>query len=308
MNSKPATIIALLVVGLVVHSASADTSIPAWIKGNAKMWANGQIGDDEFVKGIQYLIQKNVIQMSDSTKTVEKSSQIPSWIKSDADWWASGSIGDGEFISAMQYLIGSGIINPGTQTDNQSSLSSDATTAMTENVNIVNSNVTTTSSDSDVVQCDFAVTAADKQTCLNDIAIQKDLKEKMASATPFVVGPVTYYLVGADGINTGDAEFINVHTILENTGSSSSNPDLFCTGPFACNYHLSDGQNDYPPSIFSLTSGHLELRYQKPVAIDWNFYSKENTGGFAFDPSKPYSFKVSEPFGSATIPLKLNLQ
>jgi hypothetical protein len=120
---------------------------------------------------------------------------------------------------------------------------------------------------------------------------------------------VTYYIVKTDLINTGDgAVFINVHTVLENTGSKSSNPDLFCTGPFACNYHLNDGQNDYPPSIFSLTSGHLQLVYQKPVAIDWNFYSKQNTGGFTFDSSKTYSFKVSEPFGSATIPLKLITQ
>jgi hypothetical protein len=117
---------------------------------------------------------------------------------------------------------------------------------------------------------------------------------------------MTYYIVNADLINTGDGGvFINVHTILENTGSSSSNPDLFCTGPYACNYHLTDGHSDYPPSIFSLTSGHLELKYHKPVAIDWNFYSKQNIGGFTYDSSKQYSFKVSEPFGSGTIPLKL---
>ena len=121
-----------------------------------------------------------------------------------------------------------------------------------------------------------------------------------------MVGPVTYYIVGADLIDTGDGGvFINVHTVLENTGSKSSNPDLYCTGPYACNYHLTDGKNDYPPSIFSLTSGHLELRFHDPRPIVWNFYSKENVGGFAFDPSKQYSFKISEPFGSKTIPLTL---
>lgn len=296
MNNKYAIIVAMLAVGFVIHSASADTSIPSWIKSNAKYWKEGQIGDDEYVKGIQFLIQNGVMQVPDSTKTMEKSSQIPSWVKNNAGWWADGSIADGEFVSAMQYLVSTGIV--------------DVTKSVPVTSSISSMNVTSSSSDVvDASNCDSAATPADKQTCLDDAQSQVELKAKIASATPLVVGPVTFYIVGTDLINTGDGGvFINVHTVLENTGSQSSNPDLFCTGPFACNYHINDGQADYPPSIFSLTSGHLELRYQKPVAIDWNFYSKENTGGFTYDPSKTYSFKVSESFGSGMIPLKLITQ
>ena len=294
MNSKYAMIVALIAIGFVMHSASADTTIPSWIKSNAKYWKEGQIGDDEYVKGMQYLIQNGVLQVPTSTNTVEKSSQIPSWVKNDAGYWADGSIGDDEFISAMEYLIGAGIID-----------------VIQQNIPATNSGSNDTSSSNSIdaatmANCNSATNDADKQTCLDDAQAQIDLKAKIANATPLVVGPVTYYIVGSDLINTGDGGyFINVHTVLENTGSPSSNPDLFCTGPFACNYHLNDGQSDYPPSIFSLTSGHLELRYQKPVAIDWNFYSKENTGGYTYDSSKTYSFKVSESFGSGTIPLKL---
>ena len=296
MNSKYAIIVAMLVVGFIIHSASADASIPSWIKSNAKYWKEGQIGDDEYVKGIQFLIQNGVMQVPDSAKTVEKSSQIPSWVKNDAGWWADGSIADGEFVSAMQFLVSAGIV--------------DVTKSVPVTSSISSMNATSSSSNAtDASNCDSAATPADKQTCLNDVQSQVELKAKIANATPLVVGPVTFFIVGTDLINTGDGGvFINVHTVLENTGSPSSNPDLFCTGPFACNYHLNDGQADYPPSIFSLTSGHLELRYQKPIAIDWNFYSKQNIGGFTYDSSKTYSFKVSESFGSGMIPLKLITQ
>lgn len=292
MNSKYAVIAVMLALGFAIHYASADSSIPTWVKNNAKYWKEGQIGDDEFVKGMQYLIENKIMQVPDSTQTVEKSSQIPSWVKNNAGWWADGSLNDGEFISGMQYLIGAGIID----------ISNSAQPSIVQTSTSASMAPTT---DGDLAKCDSATTAADKQSCISDIEASNQLNAKIAMATPYVVGPVTYYIIGSDLIDTGDGGvFINIHTILENTGSQSSNPDLFCTGPFACNYHLSDGQSDYPPSIFSLTSGHLELRYQKPVAIDWNFYSKQNIGGFNFDPSKQYSLKISEPFGSTTIPLK----
>ncbi len=37
--------------------------IPKWIKNNAKWWANGTISDDDFVRGIQYLIENGIIQL-----------------------------------------------------------------------------------------------------------------------------------------------------------------------------------------------------------------------------------------------------
>jgi hypothetical protein len=298
--NKYAIIVALLAVGLIMHSANADTSIPSWIKSNAKYWKEGQIGDDEYVKGIQYLIQNGVMQIPTSDNVVDKSPTIPSWVKNDAGWWADGSIGDSEYISAMQYLVAAGIINV-----NQKNTSVQSTSNSTSDDNatsIAQSNIST----SDQNNCNTLTTDADKETCLENVQQAQELKDQIAKATPYVVGPVTYYIIGTDLIDTGDGGvFINVNTILENTGSQTSNPDLFCTGPYACNYHLTDGQNDYPPSIFSLTSGHLELRFHDPRPIVWNFYSKENIGGFTFDPSKQYSFKVSESFGSAIIPLTM---
>ena len=38
-----------------------SVTVPAWIKNNADWWAQGLITDDDFVKGIQYLVEQRVI-------------------------------------------------------------------------------------------------------------------------------------------------------------------------------------------------------------------------------------------------------
>ena len=293
MNKKLGTIVALVVVGFALNHAYAD-SIPTWITNDAKWWSENQISDIEFVKSIQYLIQNDIVKIPISQNNgVEKSDQIPKWVKNNAGWWADNSISTSEFVSGIQYLVNAGIIQVSTK----------------ETSDVLSQNpANQTSANVDTSKCNNAATPADKETCISDMENEKEIESKIANSTPYTAGPVTYYLVGTDAINTGDGEMVIVHTVIENTGSLSKNPDLYCTGPFACNYHLSDGQGGYPPAIYSLTSGHLEVVYHKPVVIDWNFYSKEHVGGFDFDPSKQYYLKVDEPFGSVSIPLKLKLQ
>ena len=46
-----------------VETGSADNIIPRWIKNNAGWWADGQIPDSAFVKGIQYLIKEGIIDV-----------------------------------------------------------------------------------------------------------------------------------------------------------------------------------------------------------------------------------------------------
>lgn len=49
----------------IVQSLNYETiSIPLWIKNNAKWWSEGVITDDDFIQGIQYLIQKGIISVS----------------------------------------------------------------------------------------------------------------------------------------------------------------------------------------------------------------------------------------------------
>ena len=44
--------------------ASESQEVPSWIKNNAGWWAEGQIDDETFVSGIQYLIKVGVIKVS----------------------------------------------------------------------------------------------------------------------------------------------------------------------------------------------------------------------------------------------------
>ena len=46
-----------------INSVSSDISIPTWVKKNASWWADGQLNDPEFAKGIEYLIQENIIDV-----------------------------------------------------------------------------------------------------------------------------------------------------------------------------------------------------------------------------------------------------
>jgi len=95
-----------------------SSDIPTWIKNNAKWWSEGSIGDSDFVKGIEFLIQQGTMKVPVVSASTSFSSQIPSWIKNNAKWWSEGSIGDSDFISGIQFLIGNGMIKvnqPGCQ-------------------------------------------------------------------------------------------------------------------------------------------------------------------------------------------------
>mgnify|MGYP003312617647 FL=1 len=41
--------------------APESQEVPSWIKNNAGWWAEGQIDDNTFVSGIQYLVKVGII-------------------------------------------------------------------------------------------------------------------------------------------------------------------------------------------------------------------------------------------------------
>ena len=99
----------------IFESSSDDISfisrIPDWIKDNAEWWAQGAIGDSDFVSGIQFLIKEGIVQIPETEKpTSIESQEIPSWIKNNADWWSRGLISDDDFVKGIQYLMEKGII------------------------------------------------------------------------------------------------------------------------------------------------------------------------------------------------------
>jgi Raf kinase inhibitor-like YbhB/YbcL family protein len=92
-------------------SYADQIQIPPWIKNNAKWWSQGQIGDSDFVKGIQYLIDQQIIKIQATNSTSYTQSQIPVWIRNNAGWWADGTIGDEDFVKGIQYLVQMNIIH-----------------------------------------------------------------------------------------------------------------------------------------------------------------------------------------------------
>jgi hypothetical protein len=98
------------IVGLTSIPNSFTIDVPDWIRNNAGWWAQGTIGDSDFVKGLEYLVNKKIINVSQVDVESQNDKSIPSWIKNNADWWAKGQISDKDFVNGIEYMIKKGII------------------------------------------------------------------------------------------------------------------------------------------------------------------------------------------------------
>jgi hypothetical protein len=108
-----------IVVGDVEEHVEETSAIPEWIKSNAGWWADGTITDSDFITGIQYLIQQDILSVPQTSVTGGQEEGIPNWIKNNAGWWAEGLISDDDFLNGIQYLIGIGLISVEQQVQTQ---------------------------------------------------------------------------------------------------------------------------------------------------------------------------------------------
>lgn len=93
---------------------SSSSQIPSWVRNNAKWWSQNQVGDSDFIQGVQYLIQQGIMKIPlTQVNQTSSSQQIPAWVKTNAGWWASGQISDDDFIKGIQYLVSNGIVKIG---------------------------------------------------------------------------------------------------------------------------------------------------------------------------------------------------
>jgi len=83
--------------------------IPDWIKNNAKRWSSTLISDSEFIVGLEYFIEKDLIVIPTESGTINEQ-KIPIWIKNNAKWWAANQISDEDYVKSIQYLVKKGII------------------------------------------------------------------------------------------------------------------------------------------------------------------------------------------------------
>jgi len=103
--------------GILIPNSSAqeETQIPDWVKNVAGWWATNEISEKEFLNGIEYLINNNIISISFIPCSVAASTAasdptleaklVPDWVKNVAGWWATDQIEDADFINGIKYLI-----------------------------------------------------------------------------------------------------------------------------------------------------------------------------------------------------------
>nr|AIF17243.1 putative low-complexity protein [uncultured marine thaumarchaeote KM3_76_G12] len=103
------SLLVLFVLGLMIPNAFAE-NVPDWVKNTAGWWATDTISETEFLNAIEFLVNEEIIQVSDITSGKDGSESIPGWIKNNAEWWAEGQIDDQTFVNGIEFLIKEGII------------------------------------------------------------------------------------------------------------------------------------------------------------------------------------------------------
>ena len=63
MKALLAGVASVLLLTSMVASVEAN-NVPDWVKNNAGWWAAGQIDDNTFVSGIQWLISNGIMKIS----------------------------------------------------------------------------------------------------------------------------------------------------------------------------------------------------------------------------------------------------
>ena len=90
-------------------SAQEDTHIPSWIKNVAGWWANGEISENEFLSGIEFLINNKIITIPFmpcvATPTDFSDDMVPDWFQNNAKWWSEDLIDNTDFLNGVEYLI-----------------------------------------------------------------------------------------------------------------------------------------------------------------------------------------------------------
>lgn len=79
--------------------------IPPWIKTNAGWWITNQISDSEFLEGIDFLFEKQIVSISKRDAVIESEWSIPSWVKISTGWWHEEKISDDEFLNMIENLV-----------------------------------------------------------------------------------------------------------------------------------------------------------------------------------------------------------
>ena len=100
----------LVISGIILVPNAFAENVPDWVKNTAGWWATDTISETEFLNAIEFLVNEEIIQVSDITSGKDGSESIPGWIKNNAGWWAEGQIDDQTFVNGIEFLVKEGII------------------------------------------------------------------------------------------------------------------------------------------------------------------------------------------------------
>ena len=300
MKTTITAIAAILLVGSITSFASAE-EVPSWVKNNAGWWADGTISESDFVQGIQFLIKDGIIVVPPTTVSAQTTQGVPDWVKNNAGWWADGTISDGEFVNGIQHLIKTGIISVPT-TEQPTMETPQKVTSDDSKLSLL---------EEELEKCAEINKAYDRLNCEKAAKHEIEAYHIKSNGQSFEAGPLTYYWtgLGTDGnsfevSSTGQA-ILSVKLLAEN--NSSDNVAMMCTGPSICNYDVWNGDKAYKYSGMDFTNGQIIVKPGTSEIFNMLFGPNIGYGGttFEYDSSKDYYFRVSEPYGSVSIPLNL---
>ncbi|MBI1663045.1 MAG: peptidase [Nitrosopumilus sp.] len=298
MKTAITAMAAILLVATTASSAYAE--VPGWVKNNAGWWADGVISESEFLAGISFLISDGIITVPTTTVSSETADNVPAWVKNNAGWWADGTISDGEFINGIQHLIQFGLLSVSVPSE-QPMMSDEPK----------NTDSKLAALESELEQCSEITKAYKRLDCEKPLKQAIQIHEYKLYAQKFDLGPITYYWtgVGSEGnefeITATGQPLLSVRMLAENT--SSEIVALNCTSPQICAYDVWDGSKAFKYSGMDFTSGQIVLNPGDAREFNILFGPNIGYGGteFEYDSSKDYVFRISEDFGSASIPLNI---
>jgi len=65
----------VLIIGLSSLALAQESTIPDWIKNTAAWWAEGAVGDSDYINSLQWLISEEIIIIPQAEKTAEPEKQ-----------------------------------------------------------------------------------------------------------------------------------------------------------------------------------------------------------------------------------------
>jgi hypothetical protein len=83
--------ILLMIIGLIITPISVQgESVPSWIKSIAKLWVEGKISDDDYVRAMQYMVDNGFLKIQQksisNTNTNKKTSSMSEYCQALNDW------------------------------------------------------------------------------------------------------------------------------------------------------------------------------------------------------------------------------